>query len=76
MRYQYKLDGLDTSWVITKDQAYHFPNLRPGKYTFHVRASINDNFENADEAIYSFTITLPLWKRFWFIALCVMAVPL
>lgn len=73
VRYQYKLDGLDTSWVITKDRSIPFPNLRPGKYTFHVRASINDNFENADEVIYSFTITLPLWKRFWFIALCVMA---
>ncbi len=73
VRYQYKLDGLDTSWVTTRDRSVPFPNLRPGKYTFHVRASINDNFENADEAIYSFTITLPLWKRFWFIALCVMA---
>ncbi|MFN8250801.1 MAG: two-component regulator propeller domain-containing protein [Ferruginibacter sp.] len=74
VRYQYRLDGLDSSWVTTRDRSVPFPNLRPGKYTFHVRSSLNDNFENASEAIYSFTITLPLWKRSWFIALCVLAV--
>lgn len=72
VRYQYKLDGLDTSWIPTKDQSIPFPNLRPGKYTFHVRSSLNDNFDNADEATYSFTIQLPLWKRTWFIVLCVL----
>lgn len=72
VRYQYKLEGLDTSWIPTKDQSIPFPNLRPGKYTFHVRSSLNDNFEQADEATYSFTIQLPLWKRTWFIVLCVL----
>jgi ligand-binding sensor domain-containing protein len=73
VHYQYKLEGLDTSWINTKDQSIPFPNLRPGKYVFHVRSSLNDNFENANEATYSFVITSPFWRRWWFITLCIIA---
>ncbi len=71
VHYQYKLEGLDTSWINTKDRSIPFPNLRPGKYTFHVRSSLNDNFENAREASYSFIIASPFWKRWWFIILSI-----
>jgi LytS/YehU family sensor histidine kinase len=37
-----------------------------------VRSSINDSFEGANEATYEFVINTPLWKRYWFIALCVL----
>jgi hypothetical protein len=74
VHYQYKLEGLDTSWVSTKDQSIPFPNLRPGKYVFHVRSSLNDNFENADEVTYAFVIATPFWKRPWFIVLAVLLV--
>jgi ligand-binding sensor domain-containing protein len=73
VHYQYKLDGWDSSWIATKDQSIPFPNLRPGKYTFHVRSSLNENFNNASEATYSFTIYSPFWKRWWFIILSVIA---
>jgi ligand-binding sensor domain-containing protein len=73
VHYQYKLDGWDTAWVSTKDQSIPFPNLRPGKYIFHIRSSVNGNFENADEATYTFTINTPIWKRTWFIILCIIA---
>jgi ligand-binding sensor domain-containing protein len=72
VHYQYKLDGLDTSWVTTKDRSIPFPNLRPGTYTFHVRSSVTGNFQNASETLWSFTISLPLWKRPWFIILCIL----
>lgn len=72
VRYQYRLDGLDTTWITTKDRSIPFPNLRPGKYTFHVRSSVTDNFKNAGEAVWSFTIKQPLWKRPWFIILSIL----
>jgi ligand-binding sensor domain-containing protein len=72
VHYQYKLDGWDTLWVATKDQSTPFPNLRPGKYTFHVRSSLNENFTHASEATYSFTIAAPVWKRWWFILLSII----
>ncbi|MEI7735654.1 MAG: two-component regulator propeller domain-containing protein [Ferruginibacter sp.] len=74
VHYQYKLEGLDTSWVSTKDQSIPFPNLRPGKYVFHVRSSLNDNFNNADEVTYTFVIETPFWKRIWFIILSILIV--
>jgi ligand-binding sensor domain-containing protein len=73
VHYQYKLEGRDTSWIATKDQGIPLPNLRPGKYIFHVRSALNENFKNASEATYAFTIATPVWVRWWFIALCIIA---
>ncbi|NOU38503.1 MAG: histidine kinase [Ferruginibacter sp.] len=72
VNYQYKLEGFNANWITTKDQRIYFPNLRPGKYNFKVRSALSNVFENASEANYSFTITLPFWKRYWFIALCTL----
>ena len=71
VRYQYKLDGLDTGWILTRDRNVVFPKLQHGNYKFHVRSSLNENFINADEATYEFVIEKPIWKRFWFIALSI-----
>jgi ligand-binding sensor domain-containing protein len=71
VQYQYKLDGLDTGWILTRDRNITFPKLQPGSYTFHVRSSLNGNFNNADEAIYEFIIEQPIWKRLWFILLSI-----
>ena len=67
--YQYKLEGLDTVWILTRDRNVSFLRLQPGKYKFHVRSSLNENFLTADEATYEFVIETPLWKRLWFIIL-------
>jgi hypothetical protein len=72
LHYQYKLDGLDTGWISTRDRNVSFLRLQPGKYRFHVRSSLSDNFENAHEAFYDFVIAKPIWKRYWFIALVIL----
>lgn len=72
IRYQYKLEGLDTAWISTRDRNVSFLRLQPGTYKFHVRASLSDNFENANEATYEFIIAKPLWKRPWFIILAIL----
>lgn len=72
IHYQYKLEGLDTAWISTRDRNVSFLRLQPGKYRFHIRSSLSENFENADEATYDFFIQKPLWKRYWFIALVVL----
>jgi ligand-binding sensor domain-containing protein len=70
VHYQYKLEGRDTGWLTTKDRSIPFPNLRPGKYIFHVRSSLSENFIAANEASYAFSISTPIWKRVWFIFIC------
>jgi ligand-binding sensor domain-containing protein len=67
--YQYRLDGLDTSWQLTSDNSKSFPKLPPGKYIFRVRSSLNKNFSHATEAAYAFTIQKPFWKQWWFVVL-------
>jgi ligand-binding sensor domain-containing protein len=68
--YQYKLDGYDKNWVDTKDKTKNFSQLPPGTYTFHVRASLNNNFSSAPEANFTFIIESPFWTNTWFIVLC------
>jgi ligand-binding sensor domain-containing protein len=72
--YQYKLEGLDNNWVITKDRSKNFPNLEPGTYTFRIQSSLNRNFKNADEAAYHFVIKQAFYKQAWFIVLCILLV--
>ena len=72
VHYQYKLEGLDSAWIQTRDRNVTFPKLQPGTYKFKVRSSLNENFDTADEATYEFVIEKPIWKRFWFIALSLL----
>lgn len=67
LHYRYKLDGYNDSWIITNDESVTFPQLSPGTYTFRVQASVNNVFAGAHEASYSFTISLPFWRRLWFV---------
>lgn len=73
IQYQYKLEGYDKDWINTKDRVRNFPQLRPGHYTFRVRASLNQNFASAYEAAFSFNIEKPFWLQAWFILLSVVA---
>ena len=68
--YKYKMEGLDSNWVITRDRSKAFPRLDPGKYTFHIEASLNRNFTNASKAEYSFTIQKAFYKTWWFLSGC------
>lgn len=75
MRYYYKLDGLDTSWVNSGSlRSISFENLSPGKYTFRVKARNSKSTWSVEDAVYSFTITLPFWKTGWFLFLLVLSV--
>jgi hypothetical protein len=67
--YQYKLEGLDSSWQLTTDDSKSFPKLPPGKYVFRVRSSLNKNFMNTSIASFAFEIAKPFWKTWWFITM-------
>ncbi len=69
IRYRYKLEGFNNSWIITNDRSITFPQLPSGEYTFVVQSSMNNAFDHAAEATYSFTINKPFWKEVWFIVL-------
>ncbi len=64
--YQYQLEGYGKDWINTKDHIVTFPNLPPGKYTFHVKTSINNDFRQSPQLSYSFNISTAFWKTAWF----------
>ncbi len=72
LRYRYRLLGLDDHWQEPTDQrAVTYASLRPGSYTFEVKALNAGGVESATPAILSFTILAPIWQRSWFIAVSV-----
>ncbi|WP_207491847.1 sensor histidine kinase [Aridibaculum aurantiacum] len=74
VRYQLKLEGYSTDWINTKENYINFPRLPAGTYTFKVRASLNQQFHEQNEASYTFTIKKPLWLQPWFIILVLLLI--
>lgn len=72
--YKYKLEGLDTSWTPpTNYTIANYTNLPPGDYKFMLLASNNDGIWNTEPLVFSFTISPPFWRTWWFILLILTA---
>ncbi|MCF6356464.1 MAG: hypothetical protein L3J54_01545 [Draconibacterium sp.] len=65
--YQYKLEGLEENWRTTRDQSAIYPMLRPGKYIFRIKASVDGKFLNEPEKSFQFTIKKAFYKSWWFV---------
>lgn len=67
IRYQWKLDGLETEWskLSSKTEAV-YTNLPPNRYTFKVRAITADGLQSSEIVSYSFRITPAFWQTWWF----------
>ncbi|MFN8253597.1 MAG: two-component regulator propeller domain-containing protein [Ferruginibacter sp.] len=74
VRFQYWLEGYSEKWETTSDRLLSFSQLNPGNYTFNVKASANENFENAPVATYHFIIRHSFWTTWWFRILLFLAV--
>ncbi|WP_299458242.1 sensor histidine kinase [uncultured Microscilla sp.] len=70
-RYKYKMTPLDTRWIEMGKRRYiQFNNLAPGTYQLEVRAANSEGqWENKGLKI-TVIITRPLWRQWWFVALC------
>jgi len=66
--YQVMMEGIDRTWrEPTQSQSISYSQLAPGDYKFMVKAITFDGIENTEPATYSFTISPPFWKTWWFI---------
>jgi len=74
--YKYKLIGFDNKeeYLTTDNKSAVYTNLKPGKYTFHVIASNNDNIWNEKGASIDLVITPPYWQKLWFYILVILAI--
>ncbi len=67
--YQYQIEGYDIDWNTTNKTTATYAGLPPGTYTFKVRASTGDFYDDLPVTEYRFTVRSPLWQRWWFVAL-------
>jgi len=72
VEYQYRMLGIDTTWVSTKTRDVRYPALQPGEYTFEVKAKNEDGIWSEPTGL-PFTINPPFWLTWWFILLEVVA---
>lgn len=64
--YKYKLAGLNSNWIETRNNQVDFTGLAPAKYTFEVYAyNLNENWKTNVEQVY-FTVKPAYWETTWF----------
>jgi signal transduction histidine kinase/streptogramin lyase len=64
VRFRYKLDNVDKEWIENVNiREVQYTNLPPGRYTFRVMASNNDNYWNEQGASFSYRIKPYLYQR-------------
>lgn len=75
IEYSYRLIGADADWNLTgTNQTASYANLKPGVYTFVVRARYKgDNHWNETLLPLRFTIATPWNRSWWFLSLVVLA---
>lgn len=67
VNYKYKLIGYDKEWaLIYNTNEITYRNLPSGDYNLVIKASITNDFTNAEEYAYHFRVTPPFWKSTWF----------
>lgn len=76
VRYRYRLDGYDPDWLPSTEARFaSYSNLPHGAFTFEVQASA-DGLHWGPPAAFHFSIDPPYWARWWFYAVCALAVAL
>ncbi|NRB52884.1 MAG: response regulator [Saprospiraceae bacterium] len=64
-KFRYQLEGLNQDWSTpAEDRDILYSDLRPGFYTFHLKAANNDGLWG-DEVSFSFRVLSPVWLRWW-----------
>jgi ligand-binding sensor domain-containing protein/two-component sensor histidine kinase len=68
LKYQYRLDGVDTDWnPPTEQRSVNYASLAPGSYKFLVRAINQQGIASPEPAIVEFRILPPIWRTWWFL---------
>jgi signal transduction histidine kinase len=74
LRYAYMLEGGDSAWQGPgRDHEVNYPGLAPGPYRFLVKALNSEGLESATPAEIDFVILPPVWRRWWFETLALVA---
>ena len=73
--YACMLQGIDQDWKYTgTERRVNYMNLPSGKYTFKVKTANHQGEWNEQPAVFSFEITPPFWKQWWFRLLILLTI--
>ena len=74
LRYRYTLEGGESVWQGPgRDHEANYPGLEPGRYRFLVKAVNSEGQQSATPAEIDFVILPPIWRRWWFETLVLIA---
>jgi ligand-binding sensor domain-containing protein len=65
IRFEYHLKGLSERTVLTRDREASFAHLRPGRYTFQVRALLEDEALPGPWSEVELVVLQPWWSTTW-----------
>jgi signal transduction histidine kinase len=75
IHYEYMLEGVDKDWQETNEYNQAIYNyLRPGNYTFKVRAENSDGISSNNTTILQISVAPPFWQTWWFLGVLVLIV--
>ncbi len=76
IEYQYYLEGAEESWnPLTTQNHVSYTALRPGKYTFHLKAVNGEGIWNENPVEFHFRIKPPFWQTWpFYIAVIVILI--
>lgn len=67
---EHRLDGFDSEWTRADvSNVANYPRLRPGTYTFHLRAGVHGQSEHPVTDAITFVVPTPWWQAEWLIGL-------
>ena len=72
-QYAYKLENYEDDWRnVGNQRSAIYPNLPPGKYIFHLKASNNNEVWNEEGVAINIRILPPWWQTWWAYTLYVL----
>jgi ligand-binding sensor domain-containing protein/serine phosphatase RsbU (regulator of sigma subunit) len=75
INYAHKLIGYDKDWItLFNTNEITYRNLPSGDYSLVIKASLGNDFENAKEFTYNFSVKPPFWKATWFYVFVILIV--
>ena len=73
-QYACMLEGIDDEWIYCGTRRYaSYTELKPGKYTFRVKGSNNDNVWNEEGISLRVAVVPAFWQTWWFKFLIVIS---
>ncbi len=74
LRFRHRIEGFDEGWIDAGTRRVaSYNSLPPGRHVLHVAAINNDGTRSTSNATFAFELPAPPWRRWWAIALYVLA---